>query len=155
MMDIFIEKVAINHSKLIWEWRNDLETRQMSLNGEIIDWESHNEWYTKTLNDMSIYFYMGKTLDKNIGIIRFERNKKDFKVYKVSINIAPNMRGKGLAKKFLKKGIQKFLFDNKSANYLEAEIKISNERSYNLFLKTGFEKINSDYDNRNILRLKL
>ena len=136
MKDFYIVKATISHSKLIWEWRNDKETRKMSLNSGFINWLDHKSWFKKILYDTNTYIYLGKLNNQMIGIIRFNKIEDDLDIYKVNINIAPSMRSKGFGKTLLKKGIKEFCYENTTAKYLKAEIKNNNNKSKNIFLKT-------------------
>jgi hypothetical protein len=33
-------------SKYLWQWRNDPQTRQNSVNQDEISWGDHNNWFT-------------------------------------------------------------------------------------------------------------
>tara|TARA_Y100001968_G_C19443354_1_gene763831 strand:- start:1418 stop:1900 length:483 start_codon:yes stop_codon:yes gene_type:complete len=155
MKDIFIEKATENHSKLIWEWRNDEESRKMSLNSNFITWEEHQNWFNNILKDINTFIYIGKFKNKIIGVIRFNKSEKDLDFFKVNINIAPYLRGQGFGKQLLKNAINKFSQENKNANLLKAEIKVNNKKSKHIFLKAGFTELKNYSNKLKILEFKI
>ena len=48
-MRIKLRKARLDDSKLIHEWRNNKLTREMSLNSNLISWESHCKWFRGAL----------------------------------------------------------------------------------------------------------
>ena len=155
MKDFFIEKAEISDSKLIWELRNDEETRRMSINSEFISWVDHKSWFKNILNDKNTYIYVGKFKKQIIGIVRFNKIENNPNKFTVNINIAPEMRGKGYGKTLLKKGINEFSCENKTAKYLKAEIKKSNHKSKKVFLNNGFKETSFFSNKLNILEFEL
>ena len=155
MNDFFIEKATISHSKLIWKWRNDEETRSMSLNSEFINWLDHKSWFANILNDINTYIYLGKFKKKIIGVIRFNKIENASDIYEVNINIAPDMRGKGYGKILLNNGIKEFSYENKTAKYLKAKIKNNNNKSKKIFFNSGFKETSFIFNKISILELKI
>ena len=137
-----IHNVKEIDSMLIWNWRNDIETRMMSRNSEIIKWEDHKLWLTNKLNDLEDKLYIFKEQDIPIGIIIFSKvitNK-----FEISININPELRSKGYGNKLLKLALKKFKKDNMNEYTIMATIKKMNKKSQSLFLKMMFKLEGSD-----------
>ena len=139
-MKISITSAKEEHSKAIWEWRNDETTRAMFINQDFVSWESHEKWYSKALNDNNRHFYVGRLGDDLAGVIRFDKLENADHTYDVSINIDPNKRGKGVGKQFLSKAIEIFLQDVLDAKTIIAEIKKENIPSTRTFLSAGFQE---------------
>lgn len=112
----------------------------MFLNSDIVPWESHEKWFSKALNDSNRHFYVGKLGDNLAGVIRFDKLENTDQTYDVSINIAPNNRGKGIGKRLLSKALERFLQDVIDANTIIAEIKKENIASTRTFLSAGFQE---------------
>ena len=89
MSDVVIVNAKDVHSEMLWEWRNDPMTRQMSNNTEKISWEDHSCWYEKVLLDNSRKLYLGEERGIPIGVVRFDKCDNEEYVYEVSINISP------------------------------------------------------------------
>ena len=97
--DLDIIKAVKNDSKVIWQWRNDPQTRLMYFQSSEISWEDHSEWYSKILKDENRIIYMGIEKYNQIGVLRFDRDPKTYHKFKVSINISPNYRKMGYGKR--------------------------------------------------------
>jgi L-amino acid N-acyltransferase YncA len=101
MKEISIKSATHEHSKAIWEWRNDETTRAMSLNQDLVSWENHQSWYKGVLINKDRHLYVGYTEGILFGIVRFNKHKNQAPTYEVSINLDPQQRGKGLGKLLL------------------------------------------------------
>ena len=119
----------------IFNWRNNKISRIMSFNNQIISFSDHEKWFKENINNPLIVFFIGENENGKLGIVRFELDlKKNFS--EVSINMNPEMRGKGFGRELLKKSIEAYLKNRKCV--LKAKIKIENEISMKLFLSMGF-----------------
>ena len=127
---------------LIWNWRNDIETRMMSRNSEIIKWEDHKLWLTNKLNDLEDKLYIFKEEQIPIGIVIF--SKLNTNKFEISININPELRSKGYGNKLLMLALRKFEKDNINEYTIIATIKKINKKSQSLFLKMLFKLEGSD-----------
>ena len=106
MRIVKVEKIK-EHCDIIYNWRNDLTTRNMSLNTNIIDYETfcssfYNDYF-KFYNP--IFLQQDK---KFIGYIRF--TVKNSLTY-INININPSFRNKKYGGKFINLAII-YLKDN-------------------------------------------
>ena len=138
MINIKLIKATKQHSKLLWNWRNDPITRKMSRNTQKISWKEHSLWLEKKLTDQSSKIFIGMNNDNPIGVLRFDRCEINKTTYEISINISPLNRGKGIGKKLLIKGIEQFLKEVIDCKIIKAEVKNFNIPSNNLFRSCGF-----------------
>ena len=118
----------------ILNWRNDPHTRAMSKNSEMIDEARHLEWFRAAIADPQRLLLIGEHENQKIGMVRFDYEGN---AWKVSINLAPQMRGKGFGYLLLKSGLN-FLRSVKNADSIFAEIKAGNNASLSIFSKCGF-----------------
>lgn len=130
-------------SKTVYEWRNDATTREMSITTETIDWEGHKNWYEHSLANPSrlLLICTMEETDKSVAVVRFDVDRKKALV---SINLSPEMRGKGLAKKCLEASIGLFSTKFTDVALLEAEIKQENRASLSLFKGIGFVPVKEE-----------
>ncbi len=149
MSDVVIVNAKDVHSEMLWEWRNDPMTRQMSNNTEKISWEDHSCWYEKVLLDNSRKLYLGEERGIPIGVIRFDKCDNEEYSYEVSINISPGSRGKGFGKKIITNGISRFLKEVENCKFIRAEVKKQNESSNKLFKSCGFTFIEDESEMNN------
>ena len=45
LKDLLISEAKENDAKFLWELRNEYSIRLMSKSTELIDWETHEEWF--------------------------------------------------------------------------------------------------------------
>jgi L-amino acid N-acyltransferase YncA len=133
-------------SKDIWEWRNDEQTRLMSITTEPVSWESHQAWFERSLqNPNRLLFVASNEENKKNGMCRFDIDTEKEKA-EVSINLNPQFRGKNLSQKLLAASVESFAKRHKIP--LTATIKKTNEASIKCFTRCGFvlEKQDGDYN---------
>lgn len=144
MSKLNIRSATENDSSDLLEWRNDPLAIQMSQSTHDVSPVDHELWFRKALTNQSIKLLicesesdLKKTL--KIGMVRFDETANN--LYKVSINLNPLHRGKGLAKKCLESSVNDFSIKNKRNIQLIAEIKVSNEASKKIFCDVGFKYV--------------
>ena len=124
-------------SKYIWQWRNDEQTRAMSINTEYVEFAQHCAWYDKELDsDTSVVLiaFLSDTSTR-VGMVRFD-SRLDSALAEVSINLNPDFRGLGLSSAVLSLAIAKFLPEG--IKTVVAKVKLENTPSQALFEKMGF-----------------
>lgn len=119
-----------------YEWANDAEVRKSSFNTALIAYEDHVRWFSNKLKDPGSQFYIIEYHGKPAGQIRFDGG--DEKV--TSYLVAPEMRGKGLGRILVKKGITQLLKDVEGVKKVTGYIKKSNIASCNACHRAGFVK---------------
>ena len=112
---------------------------------EKVSIEEHRNWFDNLLIDKSNRAYIVEENKIPSGVIRFQPIQKDSSKYDVSINIAPEKRGKGIGKFLLMNGIKKLKMDKNNCKFIIASVKKINKNSNFLFKSCGFKKY-SDND---------
>lgn len=138
-MNLSIRKATREDSKRIWQWRNDPVTCAMSLNSDPVPWDGHAKWYENTLLNPARSIWIGLAPDTQIpiGMVRFDKNEKGDSA-EISINMAPDYRGRGLSRPFLESCIRE-IHRSGTVHTLTATIKPSNTASLSLFQSLGFQ----------------
>lgn len=141
---ISITPASTKDSKDIWTWRNDEQTRLMSITTEEVNWETHSAWYDKSLTNPNRHLYVGILDGEKIGMCRFDIDIES-NTAEVSINLNPKYRGKNLSNKLLIKSIEEFLIIKKIP--VTSTIKKVNKPSIKCFIKSGFlfEREDAEY----------
>ena len=136
-------KAGLKDSKIIFEWRNDELTRTMSHTKDIVDWEGHSAWFASSLENKNRLLLLceNKNDSKKMAVVRFDVNSTRALV---SINLAPDMRGKGISKQCLSGSIESFKNEFPQVTALDAEIKLENIASQRLFKSIGFVNVSDD-----------
>lgn len=138
-MHFVIRSATTQDEADILRWRNDRIARMMSDKQDIIAEDEHAKWYKTKLTNANYCIYMAiGDLDVKLGMIRFD--KLDKGIARVSINLAPDRREKGLGKKLLQRGIDMYLAVNRDVTIIEAIIKNENKISEHIFSQAGFEE---------------
>lgn len=135
-----IRRVIEADSKDIWQWRNDPITKNNSINIDDISWDNHCIWFHESLQNPDLFLYIGIDSENfKIGLCLFEVSGNEAKV---SINLNPTFRNKGLSEPLLIGSIRQLY---KTSNIiLHAAIKNFNIASEKCFKKAGFIHISDD-----------
>ena len=136
-------RAELKDSKIIFEWRNDEFTRTMSHTTDIVDWEKHSAWFAPSLDNKNRLLLLceNENDSKKIAMVRFDVISTRALV---SINLAPDMRGKGISKQCLSGSIDSFKNEFPQVTALDAEIMLENIASQRLFKSVGFVNIRDD-----------
>lgn len=132
-----LREASPNDKDRILEWRNDSVSLANSLNDKPVSTPTHNIWFEKTLADADKFIFLGYDADPDtpFGMVRFDVNPHHNQA-DVSINLAPEARGRGLGKLLLSAGIKKFL--SHRTCILSAKIKPENKASIACFKSNDF-----------------
>lgn len=120
----------------IREWRNDVVSRDMSFSSDIVTIEEHEHWMNLSLSNTNRILLICIDNKIKLGVCRFDICP-DSRGCEISINMNPQVRGKGFAVKLLIESISYFLKKH-SLDYIIAEIKNHNVASQKCFTKAGF-----------------
>jgi UDP-2,4-diacetamido-2,4,6-trideoxy-beta-L-altropyranose hydrolase len=133
---VTVRPVRQEDIKICYEWANDVEVRQSSYNTAPIAFEDHVIWFSNKLKDPRSNFYIMEHCGKPAGQVRFYGGNEKV----ISYLVAPEMRGKGLGRTLVKKGLAQLLKDVKDVKKVTGYIKKSNIASCNACHRAGFLK---------------
>ena len=85
-----IRRARIDDMYDIFLWRNNVTTRNMSIDGNCVDMAEHEIWYKKSLIRRSKLLLIGLVKGNKIGICRFDLDSKKH-ACEVSINLNPKL----------------------------------------------------------------
>jgi RimJ/RimL family protein N-acetyltransferase len=102
-----LRPATIHDAQLLYDWRNDEETKAQSFNGGYIGWESHLTWFNIRLDDPNCLLYVGEEEGEPIGYIRAD----DWGEGSVELSyvIAPKHRGHRHGKRMVIAFVEKHL----------------------------------------------
>lgn len=122
--------------ELLWQWRNEENTRKWSFDTAYIPYEEHKSWLLSKLNNVDseilIVLDEGK---KAIGQVRFDMSPDGSA--EVDISIINKERGKGYGSNALRLACQ-YVRGELNITRVIAYIKGENEASIGAFTKAGF-----------------
>jgi RimJ/RimL family protein N-acetyltransferase len=138
---------------LLLAWANDPVTRAASRIHDQISAADHHAWLERRLDAPDeARIWIGEVMSAPIGVVRFERRAAD--AVEVSITVAPDARGRGLAGQLLQAGVTKAREAFGPVTIL-AEILAGNDASVRLFSGAGFTPVASvDSEASGIIRLE-
>lgn len=125
----------MSDARLLFDWRNDSETRKNSFNTDVLIYESHVDWIKKTLDAKVPFFIMMKN-NYPIGQIRLNESGG---VFNISYSIATEYRGQGYGKEILL-AVERRISRSRGRAVLRGEVKNDNVASYKAFERLGYVK---------------
>ena len=135
-------KKDLNDCKIIFNWRNDILTRKMSFNSNIILWDNfYEDFINNYFNNINPIFIM----KNDIEIVYIGFTKLDNK-YFININVNPLFRGKKYGYKSVKIALI-YLKKYYNLDSLYAYIKCENYASNKIFKKNNFKLISYSLKN--------
>ena len=141
-MNITLRKVTAADSDNLLSWRNEDSTIPWMGQTRRLTVEEHNQWFTKALHDNNLLFLIIEVDGVSAGQIRYQRsnNAEASKTAKVSINIASQYHGKGVATFAFAKG-SALVRSSNFAQSVFANVLPNNFGSIRAMEKAGFKKI--------------
>lgn len=131
-----LRKVTPADCRRIWEWTNDPAMLRFAFQTTApVPWNNHCRWFEGTLAETKRTQYLAETPEgAPAGQIRFEP-EGDHAV--VSVYLAADFRGKGLAPQLIRAGTLRYA-EEKGIQTFVAWIKPENEPSRRSFLAAGY-----------------
>ncbi len=127
-------------------WKNDPRSRAMSVSREAIELERHETWYAATLASSERRLYVGESAEGvALGLVRFDLDLATARV-RVSINLGPEARGRGLAVPLLQQAIAALRAEVVLPEGIELVAVVRNENvpSKKCFLRARFKPSSDD-----------
>jgi len=131
--------VTMDDSLLIYLWRSEPDTYIYTKSRSVPSQEVHTAWTQDRLESLSKEPYFAYEISDHLSAVtRLEILDSDSDNYEISILVAPNWRGLGLASFCISDSIN-FASKNLGAKTILANIHNKNLASINLFKKCGFK----------------
>lgn len=130
---VTLRPATLDDAQRLFDWRNDPVTRAMAITTDPVPWDGHIRWLTASLTNPARLLLVGQVDDTPIGTVRFDLADPVL----VSITLAPDHRGRGLALPLLTGAMDRL---DRPANLL-AQVKPDNPASQRLFERAGFEQM--------------
>jgi UDP-2,4-diacetamido-2,4,6-trideoxy-beta-L-altropyranose hydrolase len=135
--DLRLRRSLESDCETIWQWANDPEVRAVSFRSEPIPWDQHDNWFRSKLTDPRAFFYVATNdTGQAIGQVRYQCDEKRAVL---SLNMAPDLRGKGFGKKMLLLATEE-LFQSSNVTVIDAYVKPANHSALRLFESAGFRR---------------
>ncbi|MFJ4232849.1 bifunctional UDP-2,4-diacetamido-2,4,6-trideoxy-beta-L-altropyranose hydrolase/GNAT family N-acetyltransferase [Cellulosimicrobium cellulans] len=123
---------------VLLRWRNDPSVRAVSRSSELVPWREHRTWLAGVLDDPARRLYVIEHGGVRVATVRFDL--LDAGEWEVSITLAPEARGRGLAGAVLSAAEVAFTAGEPGAT-LVAAILPDNAPSQRLFVRAGYQHV--------------
>jgi len=117
---ITLRLATVEDADLLLEWRNDPKTKQASHNTAEVQRDEHLSWLSRTLNSPYRKLLVAEENGAPVGTVRADFAEG---VWELSWTVAPNVRGRGVAKQMV------VLLASKIPEPIRAEVKAGNTAS--------------------------
>jgi RimJ/RimL family protein N-acetyltransferase len=121
-----------------FNWANDPQVRENSLDSVDIEWTGHQKWFTEKINSESTEMYVLEASGLPVGQIRFEIVDK---TAEIGYSLDELVRGRGWAATAVDLSVK--CFRNRNAIPLKAVVKNRNASSRSTFFKLGFTEVSA------------
>ena len=128
---IHIRRATPDDARLLFEWRNDPETRRASRTTEPLVWETHVRWLADSLKNSHRILGIAEMEGTPIGTMRADERKDGYT--EISYTVAPTFRGKGFGTSMVVQFVKEYL----SGKELAATIKKGHAPSESLARALG------------------
>ena len=118
----------------LWRWRNDPQTRAASFSGDAVELAAHERWLQETLGRPDRRLYVAHADGRAVATARLDVQGTDAIV---SLTVAPEWRGRGLATHVLRALVAE-VFSAPGPRRLVAHVKADNAASHAAFTRAGF-----------------
>lgn len=133
---VHLRHATAEDADTVWPWRNHTQTRQYSLNKNIVTHAEHLVWWNHSLNDLSRVLLIGSRCGLDVGVLRYDLGRKGEAV--VSVYLDPDLFGLGLGVALLEAGNKWMMRHYPGVSELQAQILPENEASKRAFEAAGF-----------------
>lgn len=128
-VQVDLRPVTMNDAKMLFEWRNDPETRANSRKTAPVPWEEHCKWLRESLANPKRELLVAEIDGVPVGRARIDRGEET----EMSWTVAPDHRGKGVGKAMVAAACP--------PGPVVARIKPSNRASQAIAAHAGFRKV--------------
>ncbi|MEU6641309.1 GNAT family N-acetyltransferase [Saccharomonospora sp. NPDC046836] len=133
---VTVREATERDAELLLGWRNDPDTRRWSRSTEAVEPAQHLRWLRGVLDSPDRLLFVAEH-GAAVGTVRFDRLPDAERTWEVSITVAPEHRGRGLAGAILAAGEQA-LHRLHAARSVLASVHEGNAASLALFHRAGY-----------------
>ncbi|MGL5007967.1 MAG: GNAT family N-acetyltransferase [Plesiomonas sp.] len=134
---LYLRPANTYDADILLAWRNDVITRQYSHSSDLISTEQHSRWLQSVMNDPSRKVYIAVQNSIPVGMARADLIEG---IHILSWAVAPQARGRGIAKQIVKHLLDKTVLP------IKAEIKCANLASIAVAKSNGLRLLSQQDD---------
>jgi len=134
---VLLRPAASTDCEALWRWRNDPATRRASFQQDEIPHDAHTRWFAESLGRPDRRIYIVVVNDADAGTVRLDLDRDEARV---SINLAPEWRGRGIGTRALRL-LCRELCGSPKLERLSAQVRPENHASRVAFERAGFSVV--------------
>lgn len=132
---LVLRPATLQDSRRIWEWRNEMATRQASFHVDIIEYAAHESWFQHKLAEASIHIFIVVHASGNeLGYVRFDIQSN---TASISVSIDPQYRSKHYGTQVIRMGSEHMMATVPIAR-IDSFIRCENKVSRRAFEAAGY-----------------
>lgn len=133
-----LRNVKVTDLDLLFDWVNDAQVRDNSINSKKIEYVDHVQWFIKKCGEINSRMYILVDGNINIGQIRIDYIEN---YWEIAYSISSKFRGLGYGRKIVELLINKFVLKN-----FKAKVKKNNLASIRVFQSLSFKQDEKNED---------
>lgn len=138
----YVRKAMPEDVDILFQWANDLSTRNNAFNTAPIPYENHLKWFYTTLNNPNRIQLIFVCKEVPVGQFRIDIEDR---IGEIDYSIAPEFRGKGYGTVMCEKAIE-YIKSIGTVDRLFAQVKTENIASKKCFKKNGFNNVFEQFE---------
>lgn len=132
---ITLRRAGVEDARVLWVWRNDPVTRAMSLQTDPVTWDTHREWFARSLQNPARVIWVAEAGGEPVATVRLDDLGSG--QAEISINVAPEARGRGIGPAVLRLATDQAISET-GYNEVVARIRSANAASVRAFERAGY-----------------
>ncbi len=144
---VLFRQANLNDCACCFEWANDPQVRENSIQPDYIDWIDHEQWFLMKIEDKHSFYFLAELNGSPIASFRFKAIE-DLN-FEISYLLDKDFRGQGWASVLLKMAIERFSHYHPQGVTLIAWVKKSNTPSVKVFKNLSFVPHHGEFINGN------
>lgn len=136
MNELSLRPAGLQDARVLFEWTNDPDVRNNSINTALVGWDDHQVWLRRKLADRNCLLLVALLDEVPVATVRFDRKGTNAVI---SISVDRSHRGRGVGSGALALGI-----DEAAGRWpiqtFTAYVKPENAGSLAMFERLGFER---------------
>ena len=136
----------------VFEWLNDPVTRAMSLSTAPVPYADHCAWFEAALRRPTRHLFIAEHAGEAVGFLRLDANAEGAGCT-ISINLAPQARGRGLGRASLEAATE--AARGLDFSHIDALIRAHNGASLAAFARAGYRPVDGARVGEGVLAYRL
>ena len=146
LSNLSIREAVSTDSDFLRKSRNHITVRQVSRNTNVIDADSHHQWFQSVLSNDDRVILLGLQEDQVMGVVRFDIKEAEAEVsIYISPEISEHKKPYGLGSEVLIAAEHWLRSERPSVTRISAQVLAENMPSHRLFVKNGYHRVVSHY----------